>query len=96
MLLTSRKLLLTKWLDIENDLRGTLRNFSRREFANWLMVIRWSRRSPVQCWRHSGSRPPFTILDKIDRRGAGRPGVILHRMWVDGTEFRWDKEPVVA
>ncbi len=41
-------------------------------------------------------REPFTILDKIDRRGAGRPGVILHRMWVDGTEFRWDKEPVVA
>ena len=30
MLLTSRKLLLNKWLDIENDLRGTLRNFGLR------------------------------------------------------------------
>jgi len=30
MLLTSRKLLLTKWQDVENDLRGTLRNFGLR------------------------------------------------------------------
>ena len=27
---------------------------------------------------------------------ARRLGVILHRMWVDGTEFRWGKEPVAA
>ena len=57
MLLTSRQLLQAKALDIENDLRGTLRNFglkvgmvarssSRLEFASWLRTIRtWPRSS---------------------------------------------------
>lgn len=51
MLLTSRKLLQTKAIDIDNDLRGTLRNFglkvawlakrgSRRGFENSSRVIR--------------------------------------------------------
>ena len=25
-----------------------------------------------------------------------RLAVILHRMWVDGTDFRWGKEPTTA
>lgn len=27
---------------------------------------------------------------------ARRLAVILHRMWTDGTDFRWGSEPVVA
>jgi transposase len=27
---------------------------------------------------------------------ARRLAVIMHRMWRDGTEFRWKKEPVLA
>jgi transposase len=27
---------------------------------------------------------------------ARRLAVILHRMWVDGTEFRWTREPATA
>src|ERR1700716_3329290 len=57
MLLTSRQLLQAKALDIENDLRGTLRNFglkvgmvarssSRLAFLSWLRSIRtWPRSS---------------------------------------------------
>jgi transposase len=40
----------------------------------------------------------------VQRRGirraivavARRLAVILHRMWTDGTDFRWGSEPVVA
>jgi transposase len=57
MLLTSRQLLQAKALDIENDLRGTLRNFGlkvgwwarsslRLEFVSWSRTIRtWPRSS---------------------------------------------------
>jgi hypothetical protein len=39
-------------------------------------------------------------MDLVKRRGAKRAkvalarkiGVILHRMWIDGTNFRWTKE----
>ena len=27
---------------------------------------------------------------------ARRLAVIMHRIWMDGTEFRWTREPVVA
>ena len=55
MLLTHRKLLLSKAIDIENDLRGTLRNFGLKvgmvgtvKFeARWS----WSRTCPTwRCW----------------------------------------------
>src|SRR3984893_188803 len=60
MLLTSRQLLQAKALDIENDLRGTLRNFglkvgmvgtasSRLEFVSWLRSIRTWPRSSNRC-----------------------------------------------
>ena len=52
---------------------------------------------------------PFSTLkrwatDVAKRRGARRAkvalarklGAILHRIWVDGTEFRWGKEPAAA
>ena len=27
---------------------------------------------------------------------ADRPGMVLHRMWVDGSEFRWKKDSAAA
>jgi hypothetical protein len=27
---------------------------------------------------------------------ARKLAIVLHRMWVDGTEFRWGQEPVPA
>ena len=53
MLLTHRKLLRSKAIAIENDLRGTLRNFGLK---------------------------------------VGMVG----RIWIDGTEFRWTREPTTA
>ena len=43
-------------------------------------------------------------MEVAKRRGARRAkvalarklGTVLHRLWVDGTEFRWGKEPAVA
>jgi transposase len=42
-------------------------------------------------------------VEVAKRRGARRAkvalarklGTVLHRIWVDGTEFRWAKEPAV-
>jgi hypothetical protein len=31
-----------------------------------------------------------------DRRLARRLAVIMHRIWVDGTEFRWTREEAAA
>ena len=65
MLLTHRKLLQSKAIAIENDLRATLRN-----------------------WRR-GLKKAIVAL-------ARRLAVIMHRIWVDGTEFRWTREQVTA
>jgi hypothetical protein len=73
MLLTSHKLRQSKPLDIENELRGTLRNFG-------LKVGTVSK-------RHFEAR-----TCELARRLA----VILHRMWVDGSEFRWGRQPAAA
>jgi hypothetical protein len=43
-------------------------------------------------------------MDVAKRRGlqrakvalARKMGTVLHRMWIDGTEFRWGKEAPVA
>jgi transposase len=61
MLLTSRKLLQSKLLDIENELRGTLKNFGlrvgsvskrqlRRAFENWSNRIAGWPRSSNRSW----------------------------------------------
>src|SRR6476659_2639646 len=67
MLLTHRKLLQSKAIAIENDLRGTLRNFGLKV----------------------GIKKAIVAL-------ARRLEVIMHRIWVDGTEFRWTREQAAA
>ncbi len=67
-LLTARKLIQGKLLDIESGIRGV-------------------RMSPLKSW----------AMAVASRRGAKKArvalarklGVVLHRMWVDGTSFRW-------
>ena len=172
MLLTSRQLLQAKALDIENDLRGTLRNFglkvgmvgtvkfearihelvadhpdlaaiveplliARRVLREQLGVLH---RQLLEIVRHDevcrrlmttpGVGPVVALMRemlfeaalvlmthsrkwswlkawglKIARhRGmkraivavARRLAVIMHRMWVDGTEFRWTREEAAA
>jgi transposase len=36
--------------------------------------------------------PPRTGLRKAKVAVARKLAVILHRMWIDGTEFKWSKE----
>ena len=143
MLLTSRKLLQRKVLDLESDLRGTLRNFglkvgivgrSRYEARVRELVEGFPRLAaitePLLAVRRV-MRQQLAVLHKMlldtllthsgkwswlkawgmrvaQRRGirraivavARRLAVVLHRMWVDGSEFRWSKDsaavPAVA
>ena len=57
------------------------------------MLTRVVRMSSLKRW----------ALDVAKRRGMKRAKVVarklaavLHRMWVDGTEFRWSKEAAAA
>ena len=34
--------------------------------------------------------------DRGSQRNFRRLAVIMHRLWVDGTEFRWTREPTAA
>src|SRR6201998_1787186 len=140
MLLTHRKLLQSKAIAIENDLRGTLRNFGLKvgmvgkvrfearvgavfgltcsryqsgeidwsgkisrcgdemmrtmlyEAAQSMMhLIQWSwlKAWAMQIARRRGMKKAIVAL-------ARRLAVIMHRIWVDGTEFRWTREPATA
>jgi len=58
------------------------------------MLVRSMRWSWLKAWamqiaRRRGKRKAIVAL-------ARRLAVILHRIWVDGTEFRWTREPVAA
>jgi hypothetical protein len=49
---------------------------------------------PAQAWaikiaRHRGMKKAIVAL-------ARRLAVIMHRIWVDGTEFRWTREVAAA
>jgi transposase len=119
MPLTHRKLLQSKAIAIENDLRGTLRNFGLKiGTAGWTrfetrikelvedvpdlaalvepllivqsMLVRSRRWSWLKAWamqiaRRRGMERAIVAL-------ARRLAVIMHRIWVDGTEFRWTRE----
>jgi transposase len=58
------------------------------------MLVRSSKWSWLKAWamkiaRHRGIKKAIVAL-------ARRLAVIMHRMWVDGTEFRWTREVAVA
>ena len=49
----------------------------------------WLRAWAMQIARHRGMKKAIVAL-------ARRLAVIMHRIWVDGTEFRWTREAVAA
>ena len=59
-----------------------------------VMLTRAVRMSPLKSWamavakRRGGKKARVALARKL--------GVILHRMWVDGTNFRWSNEAAVA
>ena len=58
------------------------------------MLVRSVKWSWLKAWamkiaRHHGMKKAIVAL-------ARRLAVIMHRMWVDGTEFRWSREVAVA
>src|SRR5438874_786619 len=121
MLLTHRKLLQSKAIAIDNDLRGTLRNFGLK--VGIVGTVKFEARvrelvenlpdlavlvQPLLMVRRV-LREQFAILhrrllavvrnDVVCRRFvalARRLAVIMHRIWVDGTEFRWTHEVTVT
>ena len=62
--------------------------------AAQVMLTRTNKWSSLKAWamkiaRHRGMKKAIVAL-------ARRLAVILHRIWVDGTEFRWIREQAVA
>ena len=53
--------------------------------TKWSWLKAWA----MKIARHRGMKKAFVAL-------ARRLAVIMHRIWVDGTEFRWTKEVVTA
>ena len=58
------------------------------------MLVRTVKWSWLKAWamkiaRHRGMKKAIVAL-------ARRLAVIMHRMWADGTEFRWTREAVAA
>jgi len=49
----------------------------------------WLKAWAMQIARHRGMKKAIVAL-------ARRLAVIMHRIWVDGTEFRWTREAVAA
>jgi len=62
--------------------------------AAHIMLVRLAKWSWLKAWamkiaRHRGIKKAIVAL-------ARRLAVIMHRIWVDGTEFRWTREQAVA
>ena len=50
-------------------------------------------RSKKWSWLKAWAMQIAGAADEKGDRGAGAPmAVIMHRIWVDGTEFRWTRE----
>jgi len=94
-LLVGRKLLQGKLLDVELSIRGILRGFGLKlgEAAN-VMLTRSGKFSTLKRWG----------LEVAKRRGVRRAKValarklatVLHRLWADGSEFRFGQEAAAA
>ena len=55
----------------------------------WSKKWSWLKAWAVQIARRGGMKKAIVAL-------ARRLAVIMHRIWVDGTEFRWTREAVAA
>ena len=69
-----------------HDAGHALRSSSERDaFKKWSWLKAWA----MQIARRRGMKKAIVAL-------ARRLAVIMHRIWVDGTEFRWTREQVAA
>ena len=55
-----------------------------------VMLTRTGRMSPLKSWAMGVARRRGTRKARVAL--ARKLGVVLHRMWVDGTSFRWTSE----
>ena len=55
-----------------------------------VMLTHTVRMSPLKSWAMAVAR--WRGAKKARVALARKPGVVLHRMWVDGTSFRWTSE----
>jgi transposase len=84
----------------ENDRTGTISRCGDEMMrmmlyeAAQIMLVRSAKWSWLKAWamkiaRHRGMKKAIVAM-------ARRLAVIMHRIWVDGTEFRWTREVAVA
>jgi transposase len=89
-----------KYQSGENDRTGAISRCGDEMMRTMLyeaaqsMLLRSAKWSWLKAWamkvaRHRGMKKAIVAL-------ARRLAVIMHRMWVDGTEFRWTREVAVA
>jgi transposase len=90
----------SKYQSGENDRTGAISRCGDEMMRMMLyeaaqsMLLRSTKWSWLKAWamkvaRHRGMKKAIVAL-------ARRLAVIMHRMWVDGTEFRWTREVAVA
>jgi transposase len=90
----------TKYQSGENDRTGAISRCGDEMMRMMLyeaaqsMMVRSTKWSWLKAWamkiaRHRGMKKAIVAL-------ARRLAVIMHRMWVDGTEFRWTREVAAA
>jgi transposase len=90
----------SKYQSGENDRTGSISRCGDEMMRMMLyeaaqsMLVRSAKWSWVKAWamkiaRHRGMKKAIVAL-------ARRLAVIMHRMWVDGTEFRWTREVAAA
>ena len=79
-LLTTRKTLVLKVGDVENQVRGSLHRVKR-----WSALKAWA----TKVAQRQGNKRATVAL-------ARKMAVVMHRMWVDGTSFRWSKAEAAA
>jgi len=79
-------------------LDAELRAILRKEVSPWhvaqIMLVRstkwcWLRAWAMKIARHRGMKKAIVAL-------ARRLAVVMHRIWVDGTDFRWTREVAAA
>jgi transposase len=103
-LLVSRALLVKIKRDLENQIRGLLKNLGlvigRAKMNVFAVRCRGADRGPAGT-RRGGALKAWRIrlakrsgLRKAKVAVAQKLAVILHRMWIEGTEFKWSSKEV--
>jgi transposase len=62
--------------------------------AAHIMLVRSAKWSWLKAWAMQVAKR--CVMKKAIVALARRMAVIMHRMWVDGTEFRWTREVAAA